>query len=74
MLNGDSKTVLYLSIVFSKKCNLQTGVQTFLFLSGIKNRWTFYNLRLVETFIQVPNVVYNFVLEHSGSSFNRTFT
>ena len=37
MLNRDSKTVLYLSIAFSKKCNLQTGVQTFHFVSGIKN-------------------------------------
>ena len=67
MLNGDSKTVLYLSIVFSKKCSLQTGVQTFLFL------WTLYNLHLVEMFIQVQNVVKNFVLEHSGSSINCTF-
>ena len=41
MLNGDSKTVLYLSIVFSKKCNLQTGVQTFLFLSDKENRVDF---------------------------------
>ena len=41
MLNGDPKTALYLSIVFSKKCNLQTGVQTFHFLSGMKNKVDF---------------------------------
>ena len=44
MLNVDSKTVSYLSIVFSKKCNLQTGVQTFHFLSGIKNKMDFLQL------------------------------
>ena len=37
-----TQRLLYLSIAFfSKKSILQTGVQTFLFLSGIKNRVDF---------------------------------
>ena len=36
---------------FFAKRNLQTGVQTFHFLSGIKNRVDFFNIHLTKMFL-----------------------
>ena len=59
---------------FSKKFNLQTGVQTFHFLSCIKNRVDFLQPSYCRDIYSDTSVVENLLLEHSVSSINRTFT